>query len=75
MKLAPLFLVAAATLAAQPARVLIVTGNSDYQYHHWDETTASIRSILQEAGGFEVRVTEEPRGLTPRRCAGTTPYW
>lgn len=60
----------AASLGAQPARVLIVTGNSDYQYHHWDETSESIREILREAGGFEVRTVEEPRGITAGSLRG-----
>jgi type 1 glutamine amidotransferase len=43
---------------------LIVTGNADLPYHRWQETTASLRAILEQTGRFEVRVTEEPRGLT-----------
>jgi len=45
-------------------RILIVTGASDEPYHHWRETTACIREGLERTGKFDVRVVEEPRGIT-----------
>ena len=57
-------------IAAQPARILIVTGQSDIQYHDWRSTTPFWRNLLESTGRFEVRVTEEPQGLTPQALAG-----
>jgi type 1 glutamine amidotransferase len=65
-----LFCSTGAALAAPPLKVLIVTGNADLPYHHWQETTASLRAILEQTGRFEVRVTEEPRGLTAEALQG-----
>ena len=59
-----------AQLSAAPLKVLVVTGQSDEPYHHWRETTASIRELLTRTGRFEVFVTEEPRGLTRSALAG-----
>ncbi|MFN7994378.1 MAG: ThuA domain-containing protein [Bryobacteraceae bacterium] len=56
-------------VAATPARILIVTGQSDIQYHNWRVTTAFLRQALENTGRFEVRTTEEPRGLTPEALA------
>jgi len=56
-------------LAAQPARVLIITGESDYPYHDWRSTTPFLRKALEDTGRFEVRVTEEPRGITREALA------
>ena len=61
----------AAALAASPQehsgnlqrRILIVTGASDLPYHHWRETTASIRTMLDRAGIFDVKTVEEPCAL------------
>lgn len=50
--------------AAEPARVLIVTGESDLQYHDWRLTTAYFRQILANSGRFDVRTIEDPRALT-----------
>ena len=59
-----------AMLAAQTLRVLIVTGNSDEPYHHWRETTAAIRAGLEQSGRFDVRVVEDPRGITAAALQG-----
>lgn len=54
----------------KPAAILIVTGSSDEPYHHWRETTESIRSALGRSGRFEIRTSEEPRGLTAAALEG-----
>lgn len=41
-------------------RVLILTGRNN---HDWRATTPALRAILEAAGRFDVRVTEEPAGL------------
>lgn len=69
MKLAALLAFAMA-IHAQPIRVLMLTGQADLPHHHWEETAASLRSILAESGAFEVRVQEEPRGITPESLRG-----
>lgn len=67
-----LALAAAACLhAAGPIRVLILTGESDTQYHDWRATTAFLRDLLEKTGRFEVRVLEEPRGLTAATLAAS----
>ena len=55
---------AALTLAATPVKVLIVTGSADLPYHHWRETTACLRTILEPSGRFAVRTIEDPAGVT-----------
>lgn len=54
--------------AQTPARVqvLFLTGQSDTQYHDWRVTTPFLRNLLDHTGRFQVRVLEEPRGLTAR---------
>lgn len=42
-------------------RVLILTGRNN---HDWRETNPYLRELLQATGRFDVRVTEEPSGLT-----------
>lgn len=42
-------------------RVLILSGRNN---HDWRETTPHLRRILDATGKFDVRVTEEPAGLT-----------
>jgi type 1 glutamine amidotransferase len=63
MLLAAVGAAAAATPATAPAtkspRVLIVTGN-DYPGHKWRQTTPVVRSALEAAGRFDVRVCEDP---------------
>lgn len=53
-----------------PLRILIVTGETDYPYHDWRSTTPFIEKLLLNSGRFEVRVTEEPRGLTGYALSG-----
>lgn len=64
-----LALSAVALPGAQTARILIVTGESDLPFHDWRATTPFIRGVLENSGRFEVRVTEEARGLTPEGLA------
>lgn len=42
-------------------RVLILTGRNN---HDWRVTTPYLRRVLEATGRFDVRVTEEPAGLT-----------
>ena len=49
-------------------RVLILSGRNN---HDWRSTTPFLRSILDAAGRFDVRVTEEPAGLD---AAALRPY-
>lgn len=42
-------------------RVLILTGRNN---HDWRTTTPYLRRVLETTGRFDVRVTEEPAGLT-----------
>jgi uncharacterized protein len=66
----------AAFATAQPAggpkkvRVLIVTGQTDTPYHFWELSTPVIRTDLEKRGRFEVKVTEEPRGITAESLKG-----
>jgi type 1 glutamine amidotransferase len=63
--------VMAAPLAAAPAaRILIITGQSDIQYHDWRATTLFLRTLLEKTGRFEVRQLEDPRGLTAAALEG-----
>ena len=56
-------------LAAEPARILIITGESDTQYHQWRETTAFFERVLARTGRFDVRRVEDARALTPAALA------
>ena len=60
----------AAAQAEKPDKiqVLIITGQ-DVNAHDWRSTTPLLRSILQDTGKFEVRVTEEFRGAGPETLA------
>lgn len=49
--------VVCAEVAPSPVRVLIIDGFSN---HDWRTTTARIREILEEAGGFAVTVSTSP---------------
>jgi type 1 glutamine amidotransferase len=51
--------------AAARIRVVILTGSSDLPYHHWRESTAFLRGVLERTGRFDVKVIEEVRGITP----------
>lgn len=46
---------------AGKTRVLILSGRNN---HDWRASTAHLRRILEATGRFDVRVTEEPAGLT-----------
>lgn len=62
-------LLAALALHAAPARLLLITGQSDLPHHHWQETTAVIRSLFANDARFELRVIEDPHALTPEMFA------
>src|SRR6185312_11013940 len=51
----------AASPAPRSVQVLIVTGQDK---HPWRESTPYLKSLLDKAGRFEVRVAEEFRGAT-----------
>lgn len=53
-----------------PARVLILTGASDLPYHDWRVSTPYLRAVLEGAGRFDVKVSEEVRGLTASGLSG-----
>ena len=59
-------LLSAATAAASPIRVLIVSGESD---HDWRATTPAIQNALVNAGRFEVRISESFAGATEKTLA------
>lgn len=62
-------IIAASAAAADPspffkpgkARLLILSGRNN---HDWRSTTPRLRQIIEATGRFDVRVTEEPGGLT-----------
>jgi len=56
--------------AAEPEKLqaLIVTGQASAS-HVWRETTPELRKALEETGRFDVRVTEEFRGIGPSTLA------
>ena len=59
-----------APVAAQQSsslRALILTGKND---HDWVPTTPILKQILVNSGRFEVRINEEPSGITSRTLAG-----
>jgi len=49
------------TRAAQPIRVLLLSGSNN---HNWRKTTPCLAKILDPNDGFRVRVTEKPRACT-----------
>jgi type 1 glutamine amidotransferase len=62
MKLLAVLLSCAALRAAEPAiQALILSG---YDHHDWRSTTPYLRKLLTDTGRFEVRVEEEPVGIT-----------
>jgi hypothetical protein len=65
-----LALSAAAAMAAEPVRVLILTGETDLPYHDWRVTTPFLRGVLANTGRFDVKVEEEVRGITSATLAG-----
>jgi len=56
--------------SSDPLRILIVTGQTDMAYHDWRVNVPFLRGVLANTGRFEVRVLEEPRGLTREILAG-----
>ena len=58
---------AAAQAIPKPVRVLVLSGRNN---HDWRNTTPFLRKTMQESGRFDVRVTEEPAGLTGTTLAG-----
>jgi hypothetical protein len=59
---------AAAQTAAPPLRALILSGRNN---HDWRATTPMLRQILLDTGRFDVRVNEEPAGMS---AATLAPY-
>jgi type 1 glutamine amidotransferase len=51
-------------LATVLIRVLLVTGQTDLPYHDWRESAPFLRAQLEKTGRFDIRVLEEPRGLS-----------
>lgn len=75
MRLIAILLAAAAWLAGQASlplfrpgaiRALIFSGRNN---HDWRTTTPELRRILLDAGRFDVRVIEEPTGVTAETLA------
>lgn len=68
------FVLSATVLSAQPSpppdpnkiQVLILTGQ---HVHDWKGTTPVLKQILEDTKKFEVRISEEPRGLGPETLA------
>jgi type 1 glutamine amidotransferase len=71
MLLPLLFAIAALPAHAQPAappvRALILSGRNN---HDWRTTTPFLRKSLEDTGRFDVRVSEEPAGITSATLAG-----
>ncbi|SPE37623.1 conserved exported hypothetical protein [Candidatus Sulfopaludibacter sp. SbA6] len=57
---------AAAALPAAPVRTLIFSGQNN---HGWRTTTPYLQKLLTGAGRFDVRVEEEPAGVTAATLA------
>ena len=65
-----LVLAAGALMAQTPMiRTLLITGN-DVAGHDWRRVSPLLKKALEETGRFEVKVTEEPRGMTARTLEG-----
>ncbi|MGD0497994.1 MAG: ThuA domain-containing protein [Bryobacteraceae bacterium] len=56
--------------AARALKILVITGRSDLPDHDWRADTSSIRQVMDRAGIFDLRVLEEPRGLSKAALAG-----
>src|SRR5215471_6600704 len=60
----------AVLLAAAPGwgqRALILSGHNN---HEWRVTTPYLKQLLTRSGAFDVRVEEEPAGITAKTLAG-----
>jgi type 1 glutamine amidotransferase len=64
-RLAALALLAATAFAA-PVRTLILSGQNN---HNWRVTTPYLEQLLTQSGRFDVRLEEEPAGLTAATLA------
>ncbi len=51
-------------------QVLLMTGYNSTPQHKWRENSQELRRILEEVGKFEVRINEEPRGITAEVVGG-----
>lgn len=63
----PLALLFLSPLSGAPAprlKTLILTGQIDSQYHDWRSSTPFLRDLLERTGRFDVRVEEEPAGIS-----------
>jgi type 1 glutamine amidotransferase len=49
---------------ASRVKTLILTGESDTQYHDWRVSTPFLLSLLERTGRFDVKVEEQPSGIT-----------
>jgi len=58
---------AASAAAAEPIRVLFITGRNN---HKWKLTTPSIKKTLEDSGRFKVDVTEKPTEITAKSLSG-----
>lgn len=59
-------LLAAACAMAAPVRALILSGQNN---HDWKTTTPYLKKLLAGSGRFDVRVQEEPAGMTAATLA------
>lgn len=55
----------AASAQAPKIRTLLITGN-DVAGHDWRRVSPMLKKALEETGRFDVKVTEEPRGMTAK---------
>jgi type 1 glutamine amidotransferase len=67
----PLLILAGLAAEAQPAKIktLLITGN-DVAGHDWRRVSPQLKRALEESGRFDVKVTEEPRGMTAKTFEG-----
>jgi type 1 glutamine amidotransferase len=61
-------MIAASLATAEPARVLILSGQNN---HAWQETTPRLKAILDASGSFSADVLETPASMT---AAQLSPY-
>lgn len=66
-----LLFLAAFAATAQPAKIrtLLITGN-DVAGHDWRRVSPMLKKALDDTGRFDVKVTEEPRGMTAKTLEG-----
>jgi len=60
-------LLAGSATAAEPIRVLFITGRNN---HRWQLTTPSLKKTLEDSGRFKVDVTEKPAEITAKSLSG-----